>query len=82
MIYIINNKPHVKVQDFFAEVEVLKDRMIPAKNFKKIYVQEVNEADLKKYNSIEEYNKILDKNIDRSFEINRESEKQRRTRIK
>lgn len=56
MIYEINNKPHVKVENFYAEVEVLNDRMIPTKNFKKIYVENVNKSDIKEYSSIEEYN--------------------------
>lgn len=74
MIYIINNKPHVKVQNFYAEVEVLRDRMVPVKNFVKIYEEDVKEFEIKKYTSIEEYRK--------SKEISREPEKEKRIRIK
>ena len=74
MIYVINNKPYVKVQNFYAEVEVLRDRMVPVENFVKIYEEDIKKSNIKEYNSIEEYRK--------SKEISREPEKEKRIRIK
>lgn len=77
MIYEINNKPYIKIQNFYSEVEVLNDRMVPKKEFKKIYDDEVNESEIKKYNSLKEYNQ---RQITRE-EIGKEIEPRRRNRL-
>lgn len=71
MIYEINGKPHVKVENFYAEVEVLKDKMVPAKNFIKIYADEIDESEVKKYNSMQEYKENLHNNFDFDLDLNR-----------
>ena len=56
MIYEINKKLYFKVENYYAEVEVTRDSITPAKPFVKIYCEDVNPEDIKVYNSLQEYN--------------------------
>ena len=80
MIYEINGKPYVKVENFYAEVEVLTDRMIPAKNYNKIYDDEVKESEIKIYNSIQEYNDRQKKDLDLDMDL--DFDRPKRSKIK
>lgn len=55
MIYEMNGKPYIKVDNFFAELEVSDNVLKTPKVFKKIYQEDFNESKAKKYNSSEEY---------------------------
>lgn len=56
MIYEINGKIYIKVENFYAEVELKYGRLIPIKNSKKLYASQVNKEKIKEY-SLNEYSK-------------------------
>lgn len=59
MVYEINKKPYIKVENYYAELKITKDGLIPVKNFTKIYEENVDKSKIKSYNSSEEYiNKV------------------------
>lgn len=71
MIYKINGKPHVKVDNFYAEVEILENKMVPVKNFIKLYEDEIDDSEIKKYNSIQEYNEGPHNDFDFDIDLER-----------
>lgn len=54
MIYSINGKIYLKMDNYYAEVEVKEGRLVPVKDRKKLYFTEVDTKKIKEY-SVEEY---------------------------
>ena len=53
MIYEIKNKPYIKIENFFSEIEIQKGSMVPAKVFHKLYVSDVKKEDIKTFSNTE-----------------------------
>ena len=47
MIYKINNKPYVKAENYYAELEVTQNGLVPKKPLQKIYEEDIKETNLK-----------------------------------
>ena len=55
MIYEIDNKIYIKMENYYAEVELKAGRLIPVKNRKKLYFSDVSKK-VKEY-TVDEYSK-------------------------
>lgn len=60
-IYEIENKPYVKVENFYAEVKIVGNIVVPTEKLHKIYCTDVK-GPIKTY-SVEEYKKKGTKQI-------------------
>ena len=49
MIYEINGKIYIKMENYYAEVELKYGRLIPVKNRKKLYFSDVEKTKVKEY---------------------------------
>ena len=49
MIYEINGKIYIKMENYYAEVELKYGRLIPIKNRKKLYFSDVEKTKVKEY---------------------------------
>jgi hypothetical protein len=56
MIYEINGKIYIKMENYYAEVELKYGRLIPVKNRKKLYFSDVDKTKVKEY-TVKEYSK-------------------------
>ena len=56
MIDEINGKSYIKMENYYAEVELKYGRLIPVKNRKKLYFSDVEKTKVKEY-TINEYSK-------------------------
>lgn len=66
MIYEIDNKIYIKMENYYAEVELKAGRLIPVKNRKKLYFSDVNKAKVKEY-TVNEYSKKQNKEQTKEF---------------
>ena len=67
MIYLIDKKTYIKMDNYYAEVNVTNDRVVPVKDRKKIYCSDVPADKVKSY-GLEEYKNL--KNSPSNKEIN------------
>ena len=64
MIYKINDKPYVKAENYYAELEVTEEGLVPKKPLQKIYEEDIKETNLETFTNSEEYikkNSIFEK---------------------
>ncbi len=57
MIYKINNKPYVKAENYYAELEATQNGLVPKKPLQKIYEEDIKETNLETFTNSEEYMK-------------------------
>lgn len=55
MIYKINDKPYVKAENYYAELEVTEEGLVPKEPLQKIYEEDVKETNLETFENSEEY---------------------------
>lgn len=55
MIYKINDKPYVKAENYYAELEVTEEGLVPKKPLQKIYEEDIKETKLETFENSEEY---------------------------
>lgn len=56
MIYEIDNKIYIKMENYYSEVELKSGRLVPVKNRKKLYFSDVSKGKIKEY-TVDEYSK-------------------------
>lgn len=66
MIYEIDNKIYIKMENYYAEVEYKAGRLIPVKNRKKLYFSDVSKGKIKEY-TVDEYSKKQNKEQSKEF---------------
>lgn len=58
MIYEINGKPYIKVENYYAEVEIFeKGQIRPKLGTDNIYTHNISNEKIKQYESVNEYEK-------------------------
>ena len=64
MIYEIDNKIYIKMENYYSEVELKSGRLVPVKNRKKLYFSDVSKGKIKEYTVDEVFAEVIK---DRAF---------------